>query len=263
VKKPQPVSQFEHEAVVSVNRSLAAEVAQLKEEVAADKEQLILKNKKLDEVKSKSRNIKKQVKRKDNKISKLLSTIDSLKHHKTAPIKTKHTKSLSNLVRYYKAKCSHLKYQLQTLECKDCNDLDTTIDKLKYENTELREINAQLRDEIKDSKKLNFYDEGKYSDDLRICIMELLTYNIGILKIEPVLQSVFKLLNVECGKLPQRTTINEILIESRSLAHTQIAEALTTTSNNTLHSDGTTKFGHKYQSYQVSTKDGPLTLACR
>lgn len=90
--------------------------------------------------------------------------------------------------------------------------------------------------------------------------MELLSYNIGILKIEPVLQSVFKLLNIEYDRLPKRTTINEILIESRSLAHIQLAEALTTTTNNTLHSDGTSKFGHKYQSYQVATEEGSLTL---
>ena len=90
--------------------------------------------------------------------------------------------------------------------------------------------------------------------------MELLTYNVGVLKVEPILRSIFKLINIECDLLPQHTTINEILIESRSLAHTQIAEVLTKTSENTLHSDGTTKQGHKYQSYQVTTQDGPLTL---
>ncbi len=90
--------------------------------------------------------------------------------------------------------------------------------------------------------------------------MELLSYNVSIPKIEPVLQSVLKLLNIDYDKLPKRTTINEILIESRSLSHTQLVETLTTTSNNTLHSDGTTKFGHKYQSYQVTTEKGSLTL---
>jgi hypothetical protein len=90
--------------------------------------------------------------------------------------------------------------------------------------------------------------------------MELLTYNVGTLKIEPVIRSVFKLLNIKCTRLPKHTTINEILIESRFLSHTQLAEALTTSSHNTLHSDGTTKFGHKYQSFQVTTRDASLTL---
>ena len=90
--------------------------------------------------------------------------------------------------------------------------------------------------------------------------MELLSYNIGILKIEPVLKSVFKLLDVTYDRLPKHSTINEILIESRSLSHLQLAEILNTTSNNTLHSDGTTKFNHKYLSYQVATEEGSLTL---
>ena len=92
-----------------------------------------------------------------------------------------------------------------------------------------------------------------------ICIMELLSYNVGIRNIEAVLQSVFKLLNINYDRLPKHTTINELLIESRSLSHAQLREILTNTSDNTLHSDGTTKFGHKYQSYQVTTEEGSLS----
>ncbi len=244
----------------SVNRSLAAEIAELKQKVATDEQQLIVKEKKIQKVNSNFRNVNKKLKRKDNKISTLLSTITSLKHGRAAPIKNKHTKSLSNLVRYYRAKCSNLSNKLQTFECSDCNELDITVNNLKQENRELREKNAELIDKVKESKRVSFFSERKYSDNLRLCIMELLTYNVGVLKIEPVLRSVFKLLNIECDLLPQHTTINEILIESRSLAHTQIAEVLTKTFENTLHSDGTTKFGHKYQSYQVTTQDGALTL---
>ena len=60
--------------------------------------------------------------------------------------------------------------------------------------------------------------------------------------------------------MPQHTAINERLIESRSLAHIQLADALTQSEHNTLHSDGTTKFGHKYTGYQVATHAGVLTL---
>ena len=42
-------------------------------------------------------------------------------------------------------------------------------------------------------------------------------------------------------------------VEGRSVSHIQLAETLGCTSNLTLHSDGTTKFGTKYGSYQVST----------
>lgn len=262
-RKPQPViSSFDFKTLESVNKSLAAEVSGLKEEVATDKQQLVLKEKTIIEIRTQSRAIKKQVKRRDDKISKLLSIIDSLKHQKAPSIKQKHTKSLKNLVRYYKTKCNYLKHKLMYSECEECGELEHTVKTLQKEKLQLLEANAHLFDELKAhaSNKVYFHNEGKYSDDLRICIMELLTHGVGILKVRPILQSVFKLLNVECDKLPERTTINEILIESRSIAHTQIAEALTTTTNNCLHSDGTTKFGHKYQSYQVTTKDGPLSL---
>ena len=237
-----------------VDDGMAREITTLKEKVAAGQQQLLLMEKKIQEVKSNSHNIRRKLKRREDKISKLLSIPMEIKHT------NKRTKSLSNLVRYYKAKCRYLNNKLQTFECTECNELDISVRNLKQENIELREKNALLIDELKDSKKINFYYDRKYCDNLRICIMELLTYNVSILKIEPVLRSVFKLLNIECNKLPQRTAINEILIESRSIAHTQIAETLITSSNNTLHSDGTTKFGHKYQSYQVSTEEGSLTL---
>ena len=49
-------------------------------------------------------------------------------------------------------------------------------------------------------------------------------------------------------------------IESRSLCQIQLAEALTDSTYNTLHSDGTSKFGHKYTGFQVSTLEGSLSL---
>ena len=168
----------------------------------------------------------------------------------------KHSKSLADQVRYYKAKCANLKLKLN--DCVNCNLSDKIIYDLKRENKELHKENAELVN--KSSYHMEFYSENKYIDSLRMCIMELLSYNVGILKIEPVLQSVFKLLNITYDRLPKRTAINEMLVESRSLAHLQLAEALTITSDNTLHSDGTTKFGHKYQSYQVTTEEGSLTL---
>ena len=168
----------------------------------------------------------------------------------------KHIKSLKDQVRYYKTKFNNLESKLHT--CTNCGLLEAKVKDLKTENEELQEDNAELIDEC--DRHIKLYRENKYTDDLRLCIMELLSYNVGILKIEPILKSVFKLLNVTYDRLPKHSTINEILIESRTLSHLQLAEILNTTSNNTLHSDGTTKFNHKYQCYQVATEEGSLTL---
>lgn len=93
-----------------------------------------------------------------------------------------------------------------------------------------------------------------------MCIMKLLSYNVGILNVVPIIQSVLHMAGLEYDRLPKHTTINEMIIESRSLAQTQVAEALLQAPNATLHSDGTSKFGHKYMSYQVSTTEETLSI---
>lgn len=65
--------------------------------------------------------------------------------------------------------------------------------------------------------------------DVRLCIMELLAHNInvGIKKVEPVIRAVLKFADVICQKLPQPTTISDMLLEGRVLSQIQLVEALT------------------------------------
>ena len=228
------------------NEKLVPELTALREEII--KKDAVIEKLKL---KCNTRNINKRMKRREEKISKLQLTIKSYKRKKSS-YTIKHLKSLADR---YKAKCIELESKLS---CANCDFLGKKLDHLEIENKELQEQNAELIDQC--NHHINFYKDNKYTDDLRLCIMELLSYNVGILKIELVLKSVFKLLNVTYDRLPKHSTINDILIESRSLSHLQLAEALNTMSNNTLHSDGTTKFNHKYQSYQVVTEVGSLSL---
>lgn len=71
--------------------------------------------------------------------------------------------------------------------------------------------------------------KGKYTVDVRLCIMELLAHNInvGIKKVEPVIRAVLKFADVICQKLPQPTTISDMLLEGRVLSQIQLVEALT------------------------------------
>lgn len=59
--------------------------------------------------------------------------------------------------------------------------------------------------------------------------MELLAHNInvGIKKVEPVIRAVLKFADVICQKLPQPTTISDMLLEGRVLSQIQLVEALT------------------------------------
>ena len=87
-----------------------------------------------------------------------------------------------------------------------------------------------------------------------------MSHNVAILQVVPVIQSVLKLAGVTCNRLPKRTAINDMLIEARALSQMQLAEVLTQEDHHTLHSDGTTKFGHTYLGYQGSTVHNTCTL---
>ena len=98
--------------------------------------------------------------------------------------------------------------------------------------------------------------------------MELLSRNVGIRQVEPVIRAVMNMCKMSCDRLPQHSAIDDMLIEaiddmlieSRSLCQIQLAETLIDSTHNPLHSDGTSKFGHKYTSFRLSTLEGSLSL---
>ena len=169
------------------------------------------------------------------------------------------TKRIQSRANYYQKKCMDLK---EEETCEHCSELEQENAELKQQLLDLNEANAQLLDEVNhlQTRTVTTYVDGKYTDDVRICVMELLSRNVGIRQVEPVIRAVMKMCKVNCDRLPQHTAIDDMLIESRSLCQIQLAEALTDSTNNTLHSDGTSKFGHKYTGFQVSTLEGSLSL---
>ena len=172
------------------------------------------------------------------------------------------TKRLQDQLRYYKQKSMKVESDTSDSECDYCGDLEDQIRKLQDKNDELLEENALLNEELCQLKSQSLVTmvDGKYTEEVRLCVMELLALNVGINKVEPVIRAVLRLVNVSCPQLPQHTAISDMLLEARALSQIQLAETLSVTENNTLHSDGTTKFGHKYGSYQISTSDEALTL---
>ena len=52
-----------------------------------------------------------------------------------------------------------------------------------------------------------------------------------------------------------------MIVEAGVILKPHLGEVLPATAYNTLHTDGTTKFGGKYGSYQVSTTEGSYSLA--
>ena len=101
----------------------------------------------------------------------------------------------------------------------------------------------------------------KYLDNVRQCCIELLALNVGIRNVEPVIRSVLKhMVSIEVKELPQSTSLVRMFAEMKGLACQQLAEELGKQENLTLHSDGTSKYGQHYYSFQVSTQDSAYSL---
>ena len=78
--------------------------------------------------------------------------------------------------------------------------------------------------------------------------------------IDACIRAVVDLLGQDICQLPKKSTLANMMVEARSVAHLQLAEELSKPSSNTLHSDGTTKFGEKFGGFQVTTQESSYTL---
>ena len=101
----------------------------------------------------------------------------------------------------------------------------------------------------------------KYQDGIRLCCMELLSLNVGVLNIEPVIHSVLKhIADFGVKELPQKATLTRMLAEMKGITYNQLTEELGKEENLTIHSDGTSKFGEHYHSFQISTPTTSYSL---
>ena len=252
----------ETEIVNEVNRSLAAELQEWRkmyEKEKAKNTSLVSKVAQYN-----PRNVKRRERRKDLRIQEQKKYIKKLE-------KNFALKKARKRIRYYQNQYHALKANIQAAECKYCASQESELQELRQRNIELQHHNASLRDEITELKQklenvkmLETFENGKYTNELRMCIMELLSMNVSINNVNSVIKAVLRLTESECERLPKRTMITELTVEGHTLAQAQLAEALCNTENATLHSDGTSKFGHKYSGYQISTSTGDsYTLGLR
>ena len=85
--------------------------------------------------------------------------------------------------------------------------------------------------------------------------------NAGVKNVDPIIRTVLSnIAGITVDQLPKYTTIVGMLPEMKALAYKQIAEKLQVTQQLTLHSDGTSKFGQHYGSFQVSTTESSYSL---
>ena len=111
-------------------------------------------------------------------------------------------------------------------------------------------------------KKLTFYENGKYNDDVQTVYEDLLSMGLSSRNIEKCVCLVLeKLAKVKVGRLPKVTFTKNMFLEARCLGQIHVASVLSKNQGNlTLHSDGTSKHGHSNTTYDIQTGKGILVV---
>ena len=69
---------------------------------------------------------------------------------------------------------------------------------------------------LKDDMECNIstFSNGKYTDNVRQCIMSLLSLGVSTKRVDPVIRTVLHLADKSVGRLPSATTVKEMVIEA-------------------------------------------------
>ena len=153
----------------------------------------------------------------------------------------------------------HRRSRASTSSSTDCAaELGEAYAELEQYKCRLSELELMLEDT--GSTVFHGKSGGVFKDAVRTCCLELLSLNVGILNVRPVIESVLRMVDMSATDLPSTGTLSTMLLELKRVSMLHIAEEVQKADNLTLHSDGTSKFGKKYGSYQVATNSQVFSL---
>ena len=204
----------------------------------------------------------------NNVIGELNNQVSSLEQQKRALIDTR--ESQRPHLFYYRKKYCELQQVTEALDyatTMTTNDeleqviftLQQTVKDLKMQLDEAyRELEEHVQQE---SSQILTLEDGKYTDPVRQCCLSLLSHNVGIERVTPIIRTVIGILTGHrIGRLPSVGLLSQMLVEAKEISLMQVGEVTSQSNDATLHTDGTTKFGRKYGGYQVMTGDGSLSF---
>lgn len=147
------------------------------------------------------------------------------------------------------AKKAELRQEMESLKKK--------ISSLDSDNAEM----SETLESILSSKEITTFESGRYTDDVRACVYELLSLNVGVRNIAPVIRCVLNnIAHKSVGRLPSYGLTCQMILESLTIVQAQLGEKLSqTVGYNTLQTDGTTKFGEHYATYDVRTSETEIS----
>ena len=191
------------------------------------------------------------MKRRDDKIDKLQTEVTNLRN-KEKELQQREEEVNDKTISYAEMndKLRQLQFKISYLRRKNVNnnenmratitDLENRCEVLERENMELNQLIELVNDE-----EIVTFENGKYTDEVRETIMELLALNVSMNKVNDVIRTVVKkLTNKAIGRLPANAVKSRILVEARHLAQVHVAEAMldggvSGENGNCLHGDGT------------------------
>ena len=177
-------------------------------------------------------------------------------------------RQLQKMKSYYLSKVNKLEENLLSF------DLDSRISELRNEISVLENEKSTLQFELnkfmENEPMVLKNQDGSYKNKIRACYQDLVLSGVGINQTKNVILSVLKnIAGIEVAEteLPGTTFARSQYEEARLLALAQLGTTLSTeyqSASNTLMSDGTSKFGKHYGTYDVSCKSGQnLVLGLR
>ena len=217
-----------------------------------------------------TRNANKRLKRRDEIIAKQKTCIDSQKEKlkvcekklhgtetKLFDLKTKIDR-LGHRASYWKGQMDKFKQQTSARK----KELLGEIKLLKEEVLALDSNNAELSTTIESillSEEVTTFEHGRYTDDVRACVYELLSLNVGVRNVGPVIRCVMKnVAHKSVSRLPSHGLTCQMILESLTVAQAHLGEKLGEAEgldNHTLQTDGTTKYGDHFITYDVKTSE--------
>ena len=220
-------------------------------------------NKRLNRSKQTNENIKKENKFMETQLlevqGNLVEVQDQFQKYK------KENENLRKKISYWKNRTLKLENQSSEKHIKEIMSLK--IKELEQVIKYMENEKCLLKEKIVDheNKKLTLFQKGQYSNNVRAAYQDLVSDGgVSANKVEKVVNIVLtKIAGVQVDRLPKSTYAKDMGIEVRGMAQYHVASELSAESecqNMTLHSDGTTKFGHSYTTFDVQKSDGKLLV---
>ena len=205
------------------------------------------------------RNNSKKLSRRDNAISEMSERIDDQEtelgklHKKVFQLegqlrKLKQDKErLRHKAEYWKTKSYQIKSSSEEQEVQEIIDKKEEIEKLKGDVHSLEENNVELQEKMNElvskNDEITTFAKGRFNDDVRACCYELLSLNVGIRNVAPVIRAVMNhMAHQAVDRLPSNTVLCRMMLECLTLAEAQLGENLSQNDqdNYTIQTDGTT-----------------------